>query len=98
MQRMTSTASSTFIEEENAELVETTMAMKNKDVAYVTSAVAARINDMIKTTTKTAVVGDSTGQVTGCEINYAEFSVGIVFFLAFLFNHVLICVFFFIKA
>lgn len=73
---MTSTASSTFIEEENAELVETTMSMKNKDVAYVTSAVAARINDMIKTTTTKAVVSETAnGQVTGCEINYAEFSV-----------------------
>lgn len=70
VQRMTSTASNTFIEEENAELVETTtMAVRSsKDAAYVTKEAAARINEMIKT-------GESGGQMVSCEVNYAEFSV-----------------------
>lgn len=62
---MTSTASNTFIEEETADLVETTMSMRNKDPAYVTQAAAARFNEMI----------DETGKMMSCEINYAEFSV-----------------------
>lgn len=73
IQRMTSTASNTFIEEENADLVETTMSMRsNKDAAYVTQAAAARINEMMFKSDQ-----ESGGRVMSCEINYAEFSVKI---------------------
>lgn len=78
-QRMTSTASNTFIEEENADLVEVTTVSSGKEngTAYVAQAAAAKINEMIRTS------GGGVQKMTSCEIGYAEFSVCFSYILVF---------------
>lgn len=74
-QRMTSTASNTFIEEENypADMVDITTVNSNSEKNgpdYVAHAAAAKITEMIAN-------GKSVEIQKSCEFGYAEFSVSI---------------------